>query len=176
VYCLAVRIRKGEPSDASAVIALLTAGIESYREFAPAGWQPPEVGPEEELVAERFLGDDRVWYVVAEDKQGHAGQCGFMPAHQRRNMKGDPVPGVAHFWQLFVRRDLWGGGLAADLHDRAIAAMRERGYTRARLLTPVRQARARAFYERRGWRESPFTVEDAEPLAGLPVTEYKLEL
>ena len=67
---------------------------------------------------------------------------------------GDPVPGTAHFWQLFVRQDLWGTGLAGDLHDRAVTEMRSRGYTRARLLTPTGQARARAFYKRRGWRES----------------------
>ena len=169
-------IRPAAPGDAGAVITLLGDGFATYREFAPPDWEAPAVGPEMELVTERFLGDDRVWYVVAEDASGHAGQCGFAPAHQRRNMQGDPIPGVAHLWQLFVRRDLWGSGLSADLHDRALAAMRERGFTRARLLTPVAQARARAFYERRGWREAPFSVEDAEPLAGLPVMEYRIEL
>lgn len=169
-------IRQAEPSDARAVISLLSDGFETYREFAPRNWESPVHGPELELITERFLGDERVWYVVAEDPSGHAGQCGFAPAHQRRNMQGDPIPGMAHLWQLFVRQDLWGTGLAADLHDQAIAAMREHGYIRARLLTPAAQARARAFYERRRWREAPFTVEDAEDLAGLPVVEYQVEL
>jgi GNAT superfamily N-acetyltransferase len=171
-----VRIRPAEPSDAPAVIRLLGQGFATYRDFAPEGWEPPAMSTEVEMVAERFLGLADVWFVVAEDSTGHAGQCGFMPAHQRRNMVGDPIPGTAHLWQLFVRPDLFGTGLAADLHARALAAMRERGYTRARLLTPAAQARARAFYERHGWREGPFTVEDAEPLAGLPVVEYGLEL
>ena len=158
------------------MIRLLSDGLATYRDFAPEGWGPPVPGPEEELAIEHLLGLDDVWFVVAEDARGHAGQCGFMPAHQRRNMVGEPIPGTGHFWQLFVRRDLWGGGLAGDLHDRALTAMHERGYTRARLLTPIAQARARAFYERRGWRESEFTVEDADDLAGLPVVEYALEL
>jgi len=171
-----MRVREAEPTDVRAVISLLNDGFATYREFAPIGWEPPAMGAEEELIAERFLGRDEVWYVLAEDDAGHAGQCGFMPAHVRRNMQGDPIPGTAHFWQLFVRRDLWGTGLARDLHDCALAAMRERGYTRARLLTPAAQARARAFYERNGWYEAPFSVEDAEALAGLPVVEYRLGL
>jgi GNAT superfamily N-acetyltransferase len=171
-----VRIREGVPGDAGAVISLLTDGFDGYREFAPAGWEPPVPGPEEVLTTEHFLGDERVWYVVAEDDLGHAGQCGFTPAHTLRAMKGDPVPGMAHFWQLFVRRDLWGSGLAADLHARAVEAMRSRGYTRARLLTPAGQARSRAFYERRGWREVPISVKEPPDLAGLPVVEYQLDL
>jgi ribosomal protein S18 acetylase RimI-like enzyme len=171
-----VRIREGTPADAKAVIALLSAGFEAYREFAPAGWEPPVPGTEEELVTERFLGDDQVWYVVAEDENGHAGQCGFTPAYTLRQMKGDPVPGTAHFWQLFIRRDLWGSGLAGDLHDRAVVEMRARDYTRARLLTPAGQARARAFYERRGWREAPISIDEPPDLGGLPVVEYRLEL
>ena len=169
-------IRQAQPSDAGAVISLLSDSFDGYREFAPAGWEPPVVGPEEELTTEHFLGDERIWYVIAEDDRGHAGQCGFTPAHTLRAMKGDPIPGTAQLWQLFIRPDLWGSGLAADLHDRAVVEMRSREYTRARLFTPAGQARARVFYERRGWREGPFTVEDAEPLAGLPVVEYQLEL
>jgi len=171
-----VRIRKAEPSDAPAVISLLRDGFASYREFAPAGWEVPDPGAEELLVAEQFLGREEVWCVIAQDDRGHAGHCAFMPAHQRRNMKGDPLPGTAHLWQLFVRQDLWGSGLAADLYERAEREMRARGYTRARLLTPDGQARARAFYERRGWRHVPTTIEDAEPLAGLEVVQYEVEL
>ena len=171
-----MRIRKGEPSDASAVIALLKVGFDGYREFAPAGWEPPDPGPREMLTTEHFLGDERVWYVVAEDDAGHAGQCGFTPAYTERAMKGDPIAGTAHFWQLFIRPDRWGSGLAGDLHDRAVEEMRARGYSRARLLTPAGQGRARAFYERRGWREAPISVGEPPDLNGLPVVEYRLEL
>ena len=170
------RIRHAIPAHAPSVIALLNDGFASYRDFAPPDWEPPDIGQEEELVFERFVARAEVWYEVAEDTQGHAGQCGFMPAHRRRNMQGDPVPGTAQFWQLFVRRDLWGGGLAGDLHARAVTAMRGRGYTRARLFTPAGQARARRFYEKRGWREAPISIDDPPDLAGLAVVEYRLDL
>jgi GNAT superfamily N-acetyltransferase len=171
-----MRFRDGQPADAPAVIDLLKQGFESYRAFAPPGWEPPDPGPEEEMATERVLGYDEVWYVIAEDERGHAAQCGFTPAHERRNMQGPRVPGTAHFWQLFVREDLWGSGIAGDLHERAVDAMRERGYTRARLLTPAGQRRARRFYERRGWREAPFTIEAPPDLGGLPLVQYELEV
>jgi GNAT superfamily N-acetyltransferase len=171
-----VRIRAASPADAEAVISLLAASFQGYWEFAEPGWEPPVPGPEELLTTEHFLGDERIWYLVAEDDKGHAGQCGFTPAHRERAMKGDRIPGTAHFWQLFVRPDLWGSGLAGELHDRAVVEMRARGYTRARLLTPAGQARARAFYERRGWREAPISVTQPVDLNGLPVVEYQLEL
>ena len=62
------------------------------------------------------------------------------------------LPGVAHLANLFVDPAWWGTGLAARLHGRAVAAMRERGYRTGRLFTPEAQARARRFYEREGWR------------------------
>ena len=52
--------------------------------------------------------------------------------------------------------------------------MRSRGFARARLWTQSSQRRARAFYERRGWR--PTGNELAVNEFGLPLTEYILEL
>jgi GNAT superfamily N-acetyltransferase len=156
------------------VIRLLSDSFEGYRAFAEPNWEPPVPGPDEELATERILGDARVWFVVAEDDGGHAGQCGITPAHRRRNMSGEPIPGTAHLWQLFVRPDLWGSGLAADLHGRALDAMRSRGYTRARLLTPAGQARARAFYAREGWHEVAGPLPGGE--FGLDLMELRREL
>jgi hypothetical protein len=50
--------------------------------------------------------------------------------------------------------------------------MRAQGYASARLYTPFQHARARRFYERRGW-----TAEEAwnDDLA-LPLTDYRLAL
>jgi GNAT superfamily N-acetyltransferase len=146
-------IRPARRDDAPAVLRMLDEGFCTYREFAP-GWSPPEQNRDALLATEWLLGHPEAWYVVAEDARGHAGQCGFYPGHEERMMRGERIPGLAHFWQLFVRRDLWGTGLAGELHTMAVEAMRARGYDRARLFTPTLQARARAFYEREGWRVS----------------------
>ena len=49
-----------------------------------------------------------------------------------------------------------------------------RGYARMRLFTPAGQARARAFYEREGWRTDGVIMP--EPLLGLDLVEYRREL
>lgn len=153
---------------------MLEAGFSTYREFAP-GWSPPAQDADALLATEWLLDQPETWYVIAEDDAGHAGQCGFHQGHEERMMRGAAIPGLAHFWQLFVRRDLWGSGLAAELHSRAVAEMRARGYDRARLFTPEPQARARAFYEREGWELSERSVEG---LGDPPMTmlEYVLDL
>ena len=52
---------------------------------------------------------------------------------------------------LYVRPEAWGTGVAGELHDRAVAALRVAGVERARLWVLEHHARARRFYERRGW-------------------------
>jgi GNAT superfamily N-acetyltransferase len=53
---------------------------------------------------------------------------------------------------IYVRPNAWGTGLAAALHDAAVAELRTRGVTRARLWVLEGNGRARQFYERLGWR------------------------
>jgi GNAT superfamily N-acetyltransferase len=53
---------------------------------------------------------------------------------------------------LYVRPGAWGTGLAVVLHDLAVAERRARGVSEARLWVLERNARARRFYERLGWR------------------------
>jgi GNAT superfamily N-acetyltransferase len=52
---------------------------------------------------------------------------------------------------LYVRPEAWGTGVAAELHDRAVEALRANGVERARLWVLEHNGRARRFYERRGW-------------------------
>ena len=167
-------VRMATKSDADATVRFLADGFRSFGDFAP-GWQPPAQDAESLLATEWVLDQAECWFVIAEDDAGHAGQCGFHPAHTERMMRGDAIPGLAHFWQLFVRRDLWGSGLADDLHSAAVTEIRARGYDRARLFTPAVQARARRFYEARGWRASGRSVGGfgAPPLELL---EYELEV
>ncbi len=52
---------------------------------------------------------------------------------------------------IYVAPAAWGRGVAAALHDHAVARLREGGATTASLTVIARNARARRFYERRGW-------------------------
>jgi GNAT superfamily N-acetyltransferase len=54
---------------------------------------------------------------------------------------------------LYVVPEQWGTGLAGELHDRALEVLRELGSERCHLWVLEDNARARRFYERRGWRE-----------------------
>jgi GNAT superfamily N-acetyltransferase len=55
---------------------------------------------------------------------------------------------------LYVIPERWGTGLAGELHGRALDAVRELGSERCHLWVLEDNARARRFYERRGWREN----------------------
>lgn len=58
---------------------------------------------------------------------------------------------------LYVVPERWGTGLAGALHDRALELVRELGSERCHLWVLEDNARARRFYERRGWRENGTT-------------------
>jgi GNAT superfamily N-acetyltransferase len=55
---------------------------------------------------------------------------------------------------LYVVPERWGSGLADELHDRALEVVRGLGSAGCRLWVLEDNARARRFYERRGWREN----------------------
>lgn len=168
--------RAATVDDIDALLADLRAGFESYAEFAPSGWEAPE--PDRELTLATFR-ESGTWALLATVEGRVAGHVAFILA------RGDPFTdpgawreaaantGQAHLWQLFVLPRYWGAGVAGRLHDAAIAAMREQGYRRARLFTPVAHARARRFYERRGWRAGG-ALDDSD--LGLELVLYEIEL
>jgi GNAT superfamily N-acetyltransferase len=55
---------------------------------------------------------------------------------------------------LYVVPTRWGTGLADELHDRALEIVRNLGSASCRLWVLEDNARARRFYERRGWQEN----------------------
>jgi GNAT superfamily N-acetyltransferase len=162
--------RPASAGDRGELAATVGDGFASFAEFAPAGWTPPTVDAAE---LERGLRDERSWFLVAEGpRREMAGHVAFLPASRHR--MPDPAPGLCHLTQLFVRRPHWGSGLAATLHDRALAEAERRGYTAMRLFTPSGQARARRFYEREGW--SLAADRGLEPFLGLEIVEYRRRL
>jgi tRNA dimethylallyltransferase len=101
---------------------------------------PPDRYPyPDDSIRERWreaLTDARARVVVAED--------------------GDGVVGVASAREgwldgLYVAPERWGNGVAGRLHDEALRLLAADGATSARLWVLEDNARARRFYERRGW-------------------------
>jgi GNAT superfamily N-acetyltransferase len=133
--------REATAADAALMAETVGIGFDGYRAFAPPGWEPPPRTVETRAVRERIVRPD-AWALLAFDDAGPAGQVALL---------ADPAPRTAYLWQLFVRPAHWGTGLADELHTRFLEQALARGYERARLRTPLGQARARRFYERNGW-------------------------
>jgi GNAT superfamily N-acetyltransferase len=170
--------RRGTVADVDLLGAIVQSGFDSYREFAPGEWRPPDVAASRDARAEVFA-EPTTWVLIALSQGVPVGHVAFMPA--RAPPTGETaawsaravIPGVAHLWQLFVLPDWWGSGVAPQLHDAAIEQMRAEGYSDARLFTPSLQTRARRFYERHGWlaQGDGWNAEFV-----LSMTEYRLSL
>ena len=164
-------LRLATPADAARLAANVSEGFESYRSFAPAGWQPPSADGELALLDDA-LGRAEVWCMLAEVGGELAGHVAIRPAETAP--RGSREPGLAHFWQLFVKPAWHGSGLALELHDEAVREARERGFRTMRLYAAAGQARARRFYEREGWVASGPPTD--LPGFRMPVVEYRLAI
>jgi GNAT superfamily N-acetyltransferase len=148
------------------MLAIVQAGFEGYRAFAPPGWVPPDETRAEQ--ADRLhseLADPGSFFWVAEVDGAMAGIVTVVPG--RTPSRDGTVPDL-HFRHLFVLQEHWGSGVARALHATAVEWM----HGVIRLYTPALQGRARRFYEREGWRlyDGPYE----EPRLGMGVVEYRL--
>jgi GNAT superfamily N-acetyltransferase len=174
-----IELRRAGVDDVDVLLADVQAGFESYVEFAPAGWVPPKLLQARPDTIER-LADPGAWELLAESDGHPAGHVAFVPGREHLpgatpgGWRAEPiVPGLAHLWQLFVLPDWWGQGVAAALHDAALEQMRSEEYRQTRLYTPSLHARARRFYERRGWSA---VREGHNEYLRLMMTEYRRPL
>ena len=164
-------IRPGERHDLAMMADNLEQGFGSYRTWADAAWEPPTRVEMLLGMMQRFTKDGS-WSVVAFTEDGLP--AGHGVARPELDEQGVAQGDVARLTHLFVRRDFWGSGVADELHDAILAGMAERGYGSACLWTPTGQARARAFYERNGWRLSG--AVDPQNDLQLELLEYVREL
>lgn len=162
-------LRPGTPADAPLLAETVRQGFETYRAFAPRGWDPPDEPIERAGITER-LGLPETWCVLALDDGAPAGHVAFLGARERSEERA-PIPGLAHLWMLFIREPWWGSGLAPRLLALAVGEAAARGYETMRLYTPAGQARARAFYAREGW--TLFGEPMYEPMLGLDLVEFR---
>jgi GNAT superfamily N-acetyltransferase len=146
-------VRPAARGDEPELAALIAACDESYRAWAPPGWEPPPPGRELERWRGRIT-DGSWWTQVAEEPGGRiVGLVCFTQAMLERRDGArtlEPVPGRAHVSAVFTHPDRWREGIAAGLLAGAEDAMRIRGYLEVQLWTPE-QAPARRFYDATGW-------------------------
>jgi GNAT superfamily N-acetyltransferase len=167
-----LRLRRATLDDVPVLAETLRLGFETYRSFAPRGWDPPPPVIERARIGDRLPLPD-AWCMLAEDDGAPAGHVAILAARER-TAGHTVIPGRAYLWMLFVREPWWGTGLASRLHGLAIEEAAARGVAAMSLSTPAGQARARAFYEREGW--STDGTAWFEPLLGLDVVEYRRDL
>jgi GNAT superfamily N-acetyltransferase len=158
-------LRPATHDDLPGLVETARQCFETYREWAPRGWDPPGTDLHAAGLRGR-LAERGSFCAIAEADGEPAGQVGTSPAREER--------GTGHVWMLFVRERWWGSGLAVKLLEAALADARARGLERMRLLTPSEHARARAFYEREGWTTDADPVY--EPMLGLVLITYRRDL
>jgi GNAT superfamily N-acetyltransferase len=141
------------PEDADAAADLVLACDRTYLDWAPQGWRPPPKDEERERW-QSDLGQSERWTLGVFDPSGQlSGLASIMPATDET---GDVIEATGHLGALFVHPDRWRQGIASRLLREAEEAMRERGWSRVMLRTPV-GAPAERFYEANGWTASDHT-------------------
>jgi GNAT superfamily N-acetyltransferase len=161
--------RAATTADLGTIADNLVAGFATYRAWADVTWKPPDRLEMLTALLQRFSRDGS-WSVIAFDRSEPAGHATARP---ERDIDEQPVAGVARLTHLFVREQYWGSGVADELHARIVDGMSQRGFVAGRLWTPAGQARARAFYARRGWRLTG--AHDLRNELGMELLEYELE-
>jgi len=137
-------MRRAWPADAETLAHTALAGSDTWRAFAPRGWAPRPF--EDGVVVTRSrLSAPGAWALLAFVAGEPAGHCAMLPGFWDE-------PRSVILWALFVRPRWFGTGLADALHEAFLANARDQRYPWAWLGTPAAHARARRFYERRGWR------------------------
>lgn len=87
---------------------------------------------------------------------------------------GDAPPGAGELYALYVHPDWWGTGVGRALTDAAVADLRSAGCARVWLWVLEANVRARAFYRRYGFVETPDRTRSS--LGDLPELRLVLPL
>lgn len=74
---------------------------------------------------------------------------------------------------IYLAPEAIGRGIGRALHDRALADLRERGFTEATLWVLRENQRARRFYEAAGWQADGETKDEERPGGTLHEIRYR---
>src|SRR3954471_21267400 len=114
-----MRLRPVTVHDAAAIAETTRQGFESFRDWAPASYEPPPPALEVDRIREGLARPD-VWGLIGHEGEEVAGHVLIAQAREREEPRPH-IPGLCHLWQLFIRRPWWGAGLATELNRRAVA-------------------------------------------------------
>ena len=137
-----VTIRLAGPDEAEALFAIQkAASLAGLGHIFPADRFPYPDDAVRERWREVVAGPDHQAFVAETD-----GEAVGVAAIERDWLNG-----------LYVLPERWGGTVASALHEAVVDAMRASGVAGVHLWVLEANARARRFYERRGWRENGTT-------------------
>ena len=85
----------------------------------------------------------------------------------------DAVAGTGELWGLYTHPEVWGHGVGTALHSAALGELGSAGFSSATLWVLTSNARARSFYEGRGWRLEGQTKTDWRGEVRLDETRYE---
>ena len=165
-------IRPATAADADTLAATVAEGFDSYRAFAPPGWEPPDMALEADpdaRAARAIPGRGASWPSVTARRSATSRSWPLARTRwARRSTTASRTSGSCSCGASF-----WGTGAAQRLLADAVAAAGERGFATMRLFTPEGQTRARRFYEREGWTLHGGAFDGG---LGIPLVEYRRAL
>ena len=164
---MGVRVTSGCAEDAPLVAQLqIDAVLVAYGQLFPASAPPPLF---DKVLAEwrDRLDSDVATTLVATDGGRVVGVVVAGPDLVRRDR--------GHVARFYVAPERWGQGIGSRLYVAALDRLRRADYREATLWVLERNVRARAWYERLGWRSTGERQTVYEP-AGIAELQYLIRL
>lgn len=143
-------IRAATKGDAEAFAVVITSAQATWLSFAGEAFQPYEARQLAEQWSHR-LEDPTTLAFVAYDEGGQVVAVAAAGPEATSFEPSSASTDSAHLSTLFALPESHGTGVAQELHDHVLAALRCAGYRTVRLWVPAEAAQARRFYERNSW-------------------------
>jgi RimJ/RimL family protein N-acetyltransferase len=138
-------LREGAPEDAADLARLwLESAVAGFGQLLPPDYRWPAVDEVEERTR-AVMAEESVSLIVAEGPDGLVGYVGCSASRDP-----DALTGVGEVRTMFVHPSAWGSGTGPALLTRALAELREAGFSEATVWSFLGNERANAFYEAHG--------------------------
>jgi ribosomal protein S18 acetylase RimI-like enzyme len=163
-------VRPAEVGEAGVLARLqLRTALVAYAHIFPPEAPPPT---HEELRAlwEHGLGAD-----PADGRRGFVAEDGTEIVGVVLAGPDPDDPRIGHLARLYVAPERWREGIGRQLYDAALTTLVTAGFPAATLWVLERNTRARAWYERLGWRLTPARKPTYAP-AGIDDVGYRIDL